>query len=60
MRTGGRGYSDRVRAKYDESLFVRQLFELRDERGIRQPAHLVGASIGGSSRCSTPGGTGSP
>ncbi|MFJ9249602.1 alpha/beta fold hydrolase [Streptomyces sp. NPDC101776] len=43
----GRGYSDRVRATYDETLFVRQLFELKDRLGIRQPVHLVGTSIGG-------------
>lgn len=43
----GRGYSDRVRARYDETLFVRQLFELKDRLGIRQPVHLVGASVGG-------------
>ncbi|WP_200304718.1 alpha/beta fold hydrolase [Streptomyces adelaidensis] len=43
----GRGYSDRVRTTYDETLFVRQLFELKDKLGIRQPVHLVGTSIGG-------------
>ncbi|RRR96768.1 alpha/beta fold hydrolase [Glycomyces terrestris] len=42
----GRGYSDRVRARYDEALFVRQLVELRDELGIGQPLHLVGTSMG--------------
>lgn len=42
----GRGYSDRVPARYDETLFVRQLFELKNKLGIRQPVHLVGTSIG--------------
>ncbi|MFF0087049.1 alpha/beta fold hydrolase [Streptomyces canus] len=43
----GRGYSDRVRTTYDETLFVRQLAELKDRLGIKQPVHLVGTSIGG-------------
>ncbi|ELP69036.1 alpha/beta fold hydrolase [Streptomyces turgidiscabies] len=43
----GRGYSDRVRATYDETLFVRQLFELREKLGITRPVHLVGTSVGG-------------
>ncbi|WP_406432340.1 alpha/beta fold hydrolase [Streptomyces sp. NBC_00631] len=42
----GRGYSDRVRATYDETLFVRQLAELTDRLGIGRPVHLVGTSMG--------------
>lgn len=42
----GRGYSDRVRARYDEALFARQLAELRDELGVSRPVHLVGTSMG--------------
>jgi pimeloyl-ACP methyl ester carboxylesterase len=43
----GRGYSDRVRARYDESLFARQLSELTDRLGLTvRPLHLVGTSMG--------------
>lgn len=42
----GRGYSDRVRARYDEPLFTRQLAELVDALGLDRPLHLVGASMG--------------
>ncbi|MEV3939090.1 alpha/beta fold hydrolase [Glycomyces sp. NPDC049804] len=42
----GRGYSDRVRSRYDEALFVRQLAELRSELGIDGAVHLVGTSMG--------------
>ncbi|MEU1144626.1 alpha/beta fold hydrolase [Streptomyces sp. NPDC005863] len=42
----GRGYSDRVRATYDETLFVRQLVELKEKLGIKRPVHLVGTSMG--------------
>lgn len=43
----GRGYSDRVRARYDETLFVRQLAELTDRLGLTaRPLHLVGTSMG--------------
>lgn len=43
----GRGYSDRVRARYDETLFVRQLAELTDHLGLAgRPLHLVGTSMG--------------
>ncbi|MFH8657995.1 alpha/beta fold hydrolase [Streptomyces afghaniensis] len=42
----GRGYSDRVRATYDETLFVRQLAELKDALDIKEPVHLVGTSMG--------------
>lgn len=43
----GRGSSDRVRARYDESLFARQLAELTDRLGLTaRPLHLVGTSMG--------------
>ncbi|MFH9589718.1 alpha/beta fold hydrolase [Streptomyces luteogriseus] len=42
----GRGYSDRVRATYDETLFVRQLSELVKRLGLHRPLHLVGTSMG--------------
>jgi pimeloyl-ACP methyl ester carboxylesterase len=42
----GRGYSDRVRGRYDEALFVRQLTALVEVLGVDQPAHLVGTSMG--------------
>jgi pimeloyl-ACP methyl ester carboxylesterase len=42
----GRGYSDRVRARYDEALFVRQLTDLIDRLGLVGPHHLVGPSMG--------------
>ncbi|MCD9874988.1 alpha/beta fold hydrolase [Streptomyces guryensis] len=43
----GRGYSDRVRARYDENLFARQLAELTDRLGLTaRPLHLVGTSMG--------------
>ncbi|MEU9003178.1 alpha/beta hydrolase [Streptomyces sp. NPDC048551] len=43
----GRGYSDRVQARYDETLFTRQLAELTDRLGLTvRPLHLVGTSMG--------------
>jgi pimeloyl-ACP methyl ester carboxylesterase len=42
----GRGYSDRVRASYDESLFVGQLEQLLDVLGLAGPRHIVGTSMG--------------
>ncbi|MFF7073791.1 alpha/beta fold hydrolase [Streptomyces pseudovenezuelae] len=43
----GRGYSDRVRARYDETLFTRQLAELTERLGLStRPLHLVGTSMG--------------
>ncbi|MEU6827187.1 alpha/beta hydrolase [Nocardia beijingensis] len=42
----GRGYSDRVRAVYDESLFVRQLSDLTTRLGLHGPWHVIGASLG--------------
>lgn len=41
----GRGYSDRVVARYDESLFVRQLRELVEHLDL-PAAHVVGTSMG--------------
>jgi pimeloyl-ACP methyl ester carboxylesterase len=42
----GRGYSDRVRATYDESLFVGQLEQLIAALGLAGPGHIVGTSMG--------------
>jgi pimeloyl-ACP methyl ester carboxylesterase len=42
----GRGYSDRVRATYDESLFVDQLEQLVEALGLAGPRHIVGTSMG--------------
>jgi pimeloyl-ACP methyl ester carboxylesterase len=43
----GRGYSDRVQARYGETLFTRQLAELTDRLGLTaRPLHLVGTSMG--------------
>jgi pimeloyl-ACP methyl ester carboxylesterase len=42
----GRGYSDRVRATYNESLFVGQLEQLVDALGLAGPRHVVGTSMG--------------
>ncbi len=42
----GRGYSDRVRGRYDEALFVRQLAELTTALDLAPPRHLVGTSMG--------------
>ncbi|MFJ9787437.1 alpha/beta fold hydrolase [Amycolatopsis sp. NPDC101161] len=42
----GRGYSDRVRGRYDEALFVRQLAELTSALDLTTPRHLVGTSMG--------------
>ncbi|MDS0139976.1 MULTISPECIES: alpha/beta fold hydrolase [unclassified Amycolatopsis] len=42
----GRGYSDRVRGRYDEALFVRQLAELTAALGLPGPHHVVGTSMG--------------
>jgi pimeloyl-ACP methyl ester carboxylesterase len=42
----GRGYSDRVRATYDESLFVGQLEQLIEALGLAGPRHVVGTSMG--------------
>ncbi|MGW5717322.1 alpha/beta fold hydrolase [Amycolatopsis sp. NPDC003865] len=42
----GRGYSDRVRGRYDEALFVRQLAELTSALNLAPPRHVVGTSMG--------------
>ncbi|GAB2552589.1 alpha/beta fold hydrolase [Nocardia heshunensis] len=42
----GRGYSDRVQAVYDETLFVRQLSDLTTQLGLGGPWHLIGTSMG--------------
>jgi pimeloyl-ACP methyl ester carboxylesterase len=42
----GRGYSDRVQATYDESLFVGQLEQLIEALGLAGPRHVVGTSMG--------------
>jgi pimeloyl-ACP methyl ester carboxylesterase len=42
----GRGYSDRARATYDESLFVDQLEQLVGALGLAGPRHVVGSSMG--------------
>ncbi|CAL9326073.1 alpha/beta fold hydrolase [Streptomyces sp. SudanB52_2052] len=43
----GRGYSDRVRARYDETLLARQLAELAERLGLTtKPLHIVGTSMG--------------
>jgi pimeloyl-ACP methyl ester carboxylesterase len=42
----GHGYSDRPRVKYELVLFVRQLTELLDALGVKEPVHLLGHSLG--------------
>jgi pimeloyl-ACP methyl ester carboxylesterase len=42
----GRGYSDRVVARYDEALFVRQLRELVEHLDLPASSHVVGTSMG--------------
>ncbi|OBF36781.1 alpha/beta hydrolase [Mycobacterium sp. ACS1612] len=42
----GRGYSDRVVARYDQALFVRQLHELIERLELPAPFHVVGTSMG--------------
>ncbi|MBN3510386.1 alpha/beta fold hydrolase [Mycolicibacterium septicum] len=42
----GRGYSDRVVARYDQALFVRQLRELIEHLEVPAPCHVVGTSMG--------------
>src|ERR1700751_1904401 len=37
----GRGYSDRVVARYDQALFVRQLNELIEHLELPKPCHVV-------------------
>ena len=42
----GRGYSDRVRGRYDTALFVRQLGELTSALDLTPPWHVAGTSMG--------------
>ncbi|MCV7253702.1 alpha/beta hydrolase [Mycobacterium hackensackense] len=42
----GRGYSDRVIARYDEALFGRQLRELVERLDLPASCHVVGTSMG--------------
>ncbi len=42
----GRGYSDRIAARYDQALFVRQLSELIERLEVPAPCHVVGTSMG--------------
>jgi pimeloyl-ACP methyl ester carboxylesterase len=44
----GRGYSDRPDLPYTQDDYVRQLQELLDALGIKQPIDLAGLSFGGS------------
>jgi pimeloyl-ACP methyl ester carboxylesterase len=44
----GRGFSDRPNVTYDEQLFDRQLLDLLSALKIREPADLVGSSLGGA------------
>ena len=44
----GRGFSDRPNVTYDAQLFDRQLLELLSALKIREPADLVGSSMGGA------------
>jgi pimeloyl-ACP methyl ester carboxylesterase len=44
----GRGWSDRPDTRYDQALFVRQLADLLDSLGVRDPVHLAGLSFGGT------------
>jgi len=43
----GRGFSDRPDVKYNEALYVRELLEVLDSQGIKEPVTLVGYSMGG-------------
>jgi len=42
----GRGYSDRVAARYDDAFLVGQLTELVEHLGLTRPHHVVGTSMG--------------
>jgi pimeloyl-ACP methyl ester carboxylesterase len=42
----GRGWSDRIDARYDQDLFVRQMAGLLDSLGVRSPVALGGLSYG--------------
>ena len=44
----GRGYSDRPAVTYDRKLYTRQLLDLVDKLGLKEPFHLIGLSMGGA------------
>jgi len=44
----GYGYSERPDVPYTREFYTRQLRELLDGLGVRAPAHVVGASLGGA------------
>jgi len=44
----GRGYSDRPNIAYTQDVYIRQLTQLLDSLGIREPVDLGGLSFGGS------------
>jgi len=44
----GRGYSDRPDVTYDRELYTRQLLELVDKLGLKEPFYLIGVSMGGA------------
>ncbi len=44
----GRGRSDRPNVEYDRDLYLRQLTELLDALGLKDPVDLVGHSMGGA------------
>jgi len=44
----GRGLSARPKVRHDRTLFVRQLAELLDSQGLREPVSLLGYSMGGA------------
>jgi len=43
----GRGWSDRPKGPYDDAFYDRELMDLLDGLGLREPVHLVGLSMGG-------------
>lgn len=45
--TYGRGWSDRPDAAYDVDMYERQLGQLLDSLGWKEPVHLMGLSFGG-------------
>jgi pimeloyl-ACP methyl ester carboxylesterase len=44
----GRGYSDRPDADYNRGLYRKQLLDLVDNLGLKEPVDLVGMSLGGA------------
>jgi pimeloyl-ACP methyl ester carboxylesterase len=43
----GRGYSDRPDLIYNQELYQKQLLELLDRLSLKEPANLIGLSLGG-------------